>query len=127
MKTSFCVMISVLAITLSLSNCATVDNSLYSSSSKVTKFTVEIVSEPAGAVIEINDNYLGKTPITVELEGWKSTRTFCRNHILVAHPVRDGGQVQVKSFIGWTEPSKTYGDKIPDKIFFDMNLVRITK
>ena len=37
----------------------------------------------------------------------------------------DGGETQVKVFLGWTEPSDTYGDKIPETIFFNMNLVRI--
>ena len=120
-------MIAGISIALSLSNCASSNESMYSSSSRITKFTVEIVSEPAGAVIEINNNYVGKTPITVELEGWKATRTFSRNHIIVAYPVRDGGQTQVKSFMGWTEPSQTYGDKIPVKIYFNMDLVSITK
>jgi hypothetical protein len=116
-----------LSIALSMSNCASINESMYSSSSKISKFPVEIVSEPAGAVIEINNNYVGKTPITVELEGWRATRTFSRNHIIVAYPVRDGGETQIKTFMGWTEPSQTYGDKIPDKIYFNMDLVRITK
>jgi hypothetical protein len=31
---------------------------------------VEIVSEPAGARIEVNDNYVGDAPITVEIPQW---------------------------------------------------------
>jgi hypothetical protein len=96
-------------------------------SSKIKSFPVEIISEPLGAKIEINDNYIGATPITIDLEGWESTRTFTRNHTIVAHPLRPGGQTQVKIFTGWHEPDQTYGDKVPEKIYFNMNLVRIPK
>jgi PBP1b-binding outer membrane lipoprotein LpoB len=30
----------------------------------ITTFKVKIISEPSGAVIEINNNYMGKTPMT---------------------------------------------------------------
>ena len=105
---------------LFLNSCETVQ-------SKVKSFPVEIISEPSGAKIEVNQNYIGETPLTINLEGWESTRTFIRSHIIVAHPVRAGGQTQVKSFIGWYEPNRRYGDKIPNKIYFNMNLIRIPK
>ncbi len=88
-------------------------------------FSVDIISEPSAAVIEINDNYVGKTPLTVELKGWEATRTFARSHTIVANPVAAGGQTQVKIFSGWNEPNETYGDTIPMKIYFNMNLIRI--
>jgi len=94
-------------------------------SPKIKSFPVEIISEPLGAKIEVNDNYIGETPLTINLEGWESTRTFIRNHTIVAHPVRAGGQMQFKSFIGWYEPDQSYGDKIPNIIYFNMNLIRI--
>jgi len=40
---------------------------------RVTTFEVEIDSDPSGAVIEINDDYAGKTPLKVEIEGWETT------------------------------------------------------
>jgi len=110
----------VMVFLLFLVGCETLDTT-----TSIAKFSVEIVSDPSGADIEINNNYVGKTPITVNLEGWESTRTFTRSHTIVAHPIRAGGQTQVKIFLGWREPSKTYGDVIPDKIYFDMNLIRI--
>ena len=88
-------------------------------------FSVDIISEPSAAVIEINDNYVGKTPLTVELKGWEATRTFDRSHTIVTNPVAAGGQTQVKIFSGWNEPSETYGDTIPMKIYFNMYLIRI--
>ena len=109
------------AVILFLGGCETLEEFDFST----VKFPVYVVSEPAGAVIEINDNYVGKTPLTVELEGWKTTRTFVRSHTIVAHPLKAGGQTQVKSFTGWSSPDKSYGDTIPEKIYFNMNLVRI--
>ncbi len=91
----------------------------------VKQFSVEIISEPSGAKVEVNDNYMGETPLTINIEGWESTQTFIRKSVIVAHPVRAGGQTQVKIFSGWHEPDKTYGDKIPNKIYFNMNLIRI--
>ncbi len=118
-------------MTLSLSSCQTMDTNSGSSSSRLpwgmARFSVDIVSDPAGAVIEVNDNYVGKAPLTVELEGWTRTRTFARSHTIVAHPVQDGGQTQVKVFSGWYEASREYGDPIPEKIYFNMSLVRVPR
>lgn len=111
---------------LILSGCETVPiegkNYLRSDRAATQKFPVQIISEPSGAIIEINDNYVGKTPITVELEGWQETRTFFRSHRIVAHPLQAGGYIQYKAFTGFFEPSKTYGDTIPEKIYFNMSL-----
>ena len=71
-------------------------------SQKLDSFVAYRVSEPSGAVIEINNEYVGKTPLTVDLTGWQSTRTFARNHTIVAHPVAAGGQTQIKFFQGGT-------------------------
>jgi hypothetical protein len=94
-------------------------------SSTLVSFPVDIISEPSGAVIEINNNYVGKTPLTVELKGWETTRTFARSHTIVAHPVAPGGQTQTKIFSGWSEPDVSYGDTIPTTIYFNMDLIRI--
>ena len=107
---------------LLLSGCETIEVT----SSSVKEFPVQVVSEPSGAKVEINNNYIGATPLTIKLEGWESTRTFTRSTTIVAHPIRAGGQTQVKIFSGWTEPSRTYGDVIPKKIYFNMNLIRTT-
>ena len=119
-KLSFLVLFPITLVLLS--GCETMD---IGGSPKIKSFPVKIISEPTGAKIEINDNYVGKTPMTVQLEGWETTRTFSRSHIIVAHPVKAGGQTQVKSFTGWSSPDLTYGDKIPEKIYFNMNLIRI--
>lgn len=114
----------VVLLLLSVSGCQTLGSSV-SLGSKTAKFSVEIISEPSGAKVEINDNYIGKTPLVIELEGWKSTRTFARSHTIVAHPVSAGGYTQVKVFTGWGEPDYTYGKVIPEKIYFNMNLAPV--
>ena len=89
----------------------------------IKNFVVEIESEPSGAMIEINDDYIGKTPLSVEIKGWESTRTFVRDHKIVAHPVFKGGYIQQKFFSDWYEPDLRHGDTIPKKIYFNMHLV----
>jgi hypothetical protein len=118
--------LNLLAITMIiiLSGCRTME---IITGPKIKSFPVEIISEPSGAKVEVNDDYIGETPLTINLEGWGNTRTFVRNHTIVAHPVSAGGQTQVKIFSGWAEPNLTYGDKIPKKIYFNMNLIRISK
>lgn len=118
---------ALLFVSLSLAACETLVEEMELSGPQLAMFTVEIVSEPDGAIIEINDNYIGKTPLTVELEGWERTRTFARRHTILANPVFAGGQVQIKSFSGWYEPSIQHGDPIPEKIYFNMNLIRTPK
>ena len=117
--------ITTITMFLFLSGCETMNNGAKSSYPSTKNFSVNIISEPSGAKIEINNNYVGKTPIIVKLEGWETTRTFERSHTIVAHPVRAGGQIQSKWFSGWYEPDKRYGDIIPKKIYFNMNLVRM--
>jgi len=126
MKKVLTVLIALMLILLY--GCLTTEYSSSTTTPKTTtppisSFTVEIVSEPSGAVIEVNDNYVGETPVTIELEGWASTRTFARSHTIVAHPLYEGGYTQVKIFIGWHKPDHTYGDPIPEKMYFNMNLV----
>jgi hypothetical protein len=74
---------------------------------------VEILSEPAGARIEINDNYVGDAPITVNLN--TSFATF--GTVIRAIPIYPGQWVQTK-IVG-----TLYSPGIPSRVFFDMNLV----
>lgn len=117
-------MISILLIAvmiLFLSGCETTQ---LTTSPKTKLFPVVIISEPSGAKIEVDDNYIGETPLNINLEGWEETCTFIRDHEIVAHPVRAGGQMQFKFFSGWHRPDQRFGDKIPETIYFNMNLVR---
>ena len=89
------------------------------------QFPVEIISDPPGAQIEINDNLVGKTPLTVNIEGWEATRTAVRSQRVLAYPVRDGQETQAKVLLGWSEPDDQYGSVIPTTMYFDMSLVTV--
>jgi hypothetical protein len=79
---------------------------------------VEIISEPSGARIEVNNDYVGNTPITVDIpqeDGRFKEATWVR-----ASPTEAGDYLQSKFFSG---PNLgTPGDKIPSRILFEMHL-----
>jgi len=79
--------------------------------------SVEILSDPIGARIVINGDYVGEAPCTVEV--------ICNGHgnlmekfQVTASPRYPGHSVQTNWF--------RYYDKAPARIFFDMRLSRIT-
>jgi hypothetical protein len=95
------------------------------------KAKVEIISDPAGARIEINDNYVGDTPITVELA--QNDGQFTQFTVIRALPNEAGDYVQSKYFL--FQPATDYGsgyrtaakgDQIPSRILFDMHLGPVT-
>jgi hypothetical protein len=81
---------------------------------------VEIISVPAGARIEVNDDYVGDAPIIVEIpqqEGYFTATTTIR-----ALPT-ETGYTQTKMFF----PSMGgLGDKVPSRILFDTRLGPVT-
>ena len=91
---------------------------------------VEILSEPAGARIEVNDNYVGDAPITVEIP--QRASYFTQNTVIRALPTEGGDYVQVKYFSGsipdawYPETVGAKRDQIPSRIFFDMRLGPVT-
>jgi PEGA domain len=58
---------------------------------------VEILSEPPGARIEVNHNYIGEAPITTTFQCSLDGR-FLETTIIRALPTRPGGYVQSKLF-----------------------------
>jgi len=86
-------------------------------------YTVEVVTNPPGAVIEVDGEYMGKSPLTIELQGWSSTKTLARDYTINALPIQSGQYTQTKRLNGWYEPSRHYGNQVPKKIYFDLNLV----
>jgi PEGA domain len=78
---------------------------------------VEIISEPSGARIEVNNNYVGDAPITVTLQEYGDE--FTRNTVIRALPTEAGDYVQTKFFYAGTFGTN---DRIPSRIFFDMHL-----
>jgi hypothetical protein len=76
---------------------------------------VLIGSEPAGAKIEINGQYVGDAPRSVEIEASSDGR-FWRDTIIKAYPA-DTGYTQVIAFNG--KSRWAISDAIPPRIFFD--------
>jgi len=90
-------------------------------------YTIKIISDPPGARIEVDDDYVGDAPIEIQVEGLAditlnsgtilhlADRTFAHYSTTIsAIPIHPGQSVQTKIFWG--------GGKIPNTIFFDMNL-----
>jgi hypothetical protein len=79
------------------------------------RLTVQIVSQPKGARIEVNGQYVGDAPLTVDIEASNDGR-FWRDTIIKAYPA-DTGYTQIKAFNG--KSRWTISDAVPPKIFFD--------
>jgi len=79
---------------------------------------VFIESDPPGSPIEINDEYVGKTPLTVKIMGghngaFSNTREI---HTIHANPVGANQFVQVKQFSGPRQ------DLIPKHLYFNLRV-----
>ncbi|MHC4458064.1 MAG: hypothetical protein ACYS0I_13455 [Planctomycetota bacterium] len=80
--------------------------------------TTKVISDPPGARIELDDDYIGDAPLEIIWdERLMMERTFERKHTITALPIYGGQQVQLKFF--WP------GDSIPKTILFDMSLVPV--
>ena len=71
-----------------------------------------IITEPAGAHIEVNGAYQGTSPCTVPVE--LRNGNFPRDVTINALPASSGQYVQTKSF--------RVGDQVPETVFFIMHL-----
>ena len=74
-----------------------------------------IASEPAGAQIEINGQYVGDAPTTVEIEASGDGR-FWKDTIIKAYP-KDTGYTQIRAYNG--KSRWAICDVIPPRIIFD--------
>jgi hypothetical protein len=89
-----------------------------SADGKTEAVQVEVISEPSGARIEVNNDYVGDAPLTIALAGNK--RGVVRDYRIVATPTISGQYVQNKLLLHRSDgPS----DPVPRKLFFDMRLV----
>ena len=85
-------------------------------------YRVEIEASELGVRIEANDDYVGKTPMTLTIYGDKDG-TFhnfdSQEYIIRAFPLSTNQAVQTKVFRtgGWFSQE----DQIPKRIYFDMN------
>ena len=92
----------------------------------LTKFPIAIDSDPRGARIEVNNDYIGVTPVTYRIAG-NGDRSFNGNWVqgpmieFVASPPSGATNLFVvtKSF----HPSAFFqqGDHIPENMFFDLH------
>jgi hypothetical protein len=79
--------------------------------------SVQIISEPAGARIEISGNYIGDAPLVTKIRKDEQYERFYENTVIRAYP-KGSGYVQSKNFAPGTAESLN----LPDRIFFDTNL-----
>lgn len=73
---------------------------------------VKVITNPPGANIELDGNYLGKSPLSITIHS--QSDTFYRDAVIKAFPTHYGDCSQIKRY--------PYGQKIPQKIFFEMGL-----
>jgi hypothetical protein len=76
---------------------------------------VQIVSQPAGAQIEMNGQYIGDAPLSVDIEASNDGR-FWRDTVIKAYP-KETGYIQIKAFNG--QSTWAISDAVPPRIFFD--------
>jgi hypothetical protein len=88
------------------------------SNSQRPKQSVQIVSQPSGARIEVNGRSVGDAPTTVEIEVSPHGR-FWKDTIIKAYP-KDTGYIQIKAFNG--ESRWKISDPIPARISFDTRI-----
>lgn len=82
------------------------------------KKTIEILSFPPGAHIEVNENYVGDAPCNIQVKA-KEDGTFFENTIIRALPTQ-AGYTQTKMFYSFSTP---LGPKeVPEKLLFQMDL-----
>ncbi len=87
-----------------------------------TTMTIQIISEPPGARIEVNDDYIGNAPCSAQVRCDAEGRFWDSTHIR-AIP-REDGYTQMKFFSGYQSPRGQIlrSDAVPSRIFFDMRL-----
>jgi len=100
----------VLLICAGLIGCATIHSK---------DIMTEIISDPPGVKIEINNQYVGETPLTLNINRTYDWFYFWWDRIYInAIPTRPGQYVQTK-YVSSKEPT-------PTKVYFNMYLTRPT-
>lgn len=118
--------LAVVLATLAFCSCANQQNRTYpqyaplasASQEDDQEVQMEVISEPPGAKIEFENEYFGVAPCVVTVrDAWGRDGKFGPRQgwrVLRAIPSQGGQFVQTKQF--------RMGDRIPLKVFFDMNL-----
>ena len=85
-------------------------------------YLVQVESSEPGARVEVNNDYVGKTPMTLKIWGDKDG-TFhnfgSQDYIIRVFPLSTNQFLQTKAFRtgGWFSQE----DKIPSHLYFDLN------
>ena len=82
--------------------------------------TIQIESQPPGARIEVNDDYVGDAPCNVQVRADGEGR-FWEETKIRALP-KGYGYTQSKLFFGLSDYPYVHSDRVPQKVFFDTNL-----
>jgi PEGA domain len=82
------------------------------------RLNLQIASQPVGAKIEVNGQYVGDAPLTVQIEASNDGR-FWKDTIIKAYPA-DKGYTQIRAFNG--KSRWTISDMVPSKLFFDTRI-----
>jgi hypothetical protein len=86
-------------------------------------YEVEVISDPPGARIEVNDDYVGDAPLTIRMKGDRKGRVK-QDYVVRALPTVPGHHVQTKFF--W-HSKYIDSDTIPRRILFQMYLVPVPR
>lgn len=108
--------IFVLCISLFLFGCGTWTR--YRVVTTPTSKSTEIISTPLGAKIEINNEYIGETPLNVEIIRKQTFIVSPASLDIVAYPSAPGQYTQ-KKYIA-------YHEQTPRKIYFNMDLIPVS-
>jgi hypothetical protein len=79
------------------------------------RLKVQIGSQPTGARIEVNGQYVGDAPLSIDIEASNDGR-FWRDTIIKAYP-KDTGYTRIMAFNG--KSHWAISDAVPPKLFFD--------
>ena len=82
-------------------------------------YPVHVLTDPPGAKIEVNNDYVGDAPLTITMTGHED-REALRIYFVRAYPKTDsGGWTQVKMIIGYDAVWKGKSDRIPERLYFN--------
>lgn len=123
-----CAAIILLALFLIsiVGGCETYDTSYhsYTPESYTRTYTTKVISDPPGARIELDGDYIGDAPLEIQWEGWSSNGLFHSSHTVTALPIYEGQYVQSKYFRGglmFNDPRHP----VPKTILFVMTLAPV--
>ncbi len=84
-------------------------------------YDVEVISEPLGARIEVNNDYVGDAPLTVEMFGGQDGRVT-RQYVIKAYPVNVGWTQTKKLYFSYGNIGRHLCDFVPKRMLFNTNL-----